>query len=471
MIRSSFLVAAALLSAQAALAQGLPPSPGNLIVLRVGDGAATLTSAAAPIFFDEYTPAGTLVQSIPVPADAASQPVGQYRCTIRGSAASHGRLTRSTNGIYFTAVGFDADAGTPRTNYEQVAANVVPRVVALLDITGNVNTSTGLTDAYDAAEIRSAVTDDGINLWTAGSSGGVRYATYGATTSTLVTGGNPTNLRCVDIFHGDVYASTGSSGGVGLIQVDTGLPTGSGVPQAYLPGFPNSNAGSSYDFYFANPHTVYVADDGSLDPGIQKYELIGGVWTWQYTLGIVGQVARGLSGYTQNGVTTLWATSQVGFSSGNGNDLIMVVDTGAGSTANVLTSAAPGSMFRGVRYYDVPTSLQRLNGLACGSADIKASGSGQIGTDVFLDVTHPVGFPLIYLGTTNLSAPLCSCTVLTDLGLLTSSGSFTLQIPNDTALVGATVYAQGIDVFDPAAASCPILSFATVTDGYAITMQ
>lgn len=40
---------------------------GNLVVYRVGDGSAALTANATAVFLDEYTPAGVLVQSIPMP--------------------------------------------------------------------------------------------------------------------------------------------------------------------------------------------------------------------------------------------------------------------------------------------------------------------------------------------------------------------------------------------------------------------
>ena len=40
---------------------------GNVAVVRVGDGAAALSSAATPVFVAEYTPAGTLVQTIALP--------------------------------------------------------------------------------------------------------------------------------------------------------------------------------------------------------------------------------------------------------------------------------------------------------------------------------------------------------------------------------------------------------------------
>src|SRR4051812_26897120 len=40
---------------------------GDLLIYRVGDGSVSLTNGGNPIFLDEYTPSGTLVQSIEMP--------------------------------------------------------------------------------------------------------------------------------------------------------------------------------------------------------------------------------------------------------------------------------------------------------------------------------------------------------------------------------------------------------------------
>lgn len=42
-------------------------TPGNLVVVRIGDGSAALTSAGTAVFLDEYTPAGVFVQAVAMP--------------------------------------------------------------------------------------------------------------------------------------------------------------------------------------------------------------------------------------------------------------------------------------------------------------------------------------------------------------------------------------------------------------------
>src|SRR6185369_8472806 len=49
------------------LLTALPFVGGDLVVYRVGDGAAALSNGGNPIFLDEYSPNGTLVQSIEMP--------------------------------------------------------------------------------------------------------------------------------------------------------------------------------------------------------------------------------------------------------------------------------------------------------------------------------------------------------------------------------------------------------------------
>lgn len=50
-------------------------TPGNLVIYRVGDGANTLTNTGNAVFLDEYTTAGVLVQSVPMPTTASGSNV------------------------------------------------------------------------------------------------------------------------------------------------------------------------------------------------------------------------------------------------------------------------------------------------------------------------------------------------------------------------------------------------------------
>ncbi|MBU6221810.1 MAG: hypothetical protein KGR24_03585, partial [Planctomycetes bacterium] len=52
-----------------------PITPGNLVIYRVGTGASALSTTGAAVFLDEYTTAGSLVQTITVPTTGSTQMV------------------------------------------------------------------------------------------------------------------------------------------------------------------------------------------------------------------------------------------------------------------------------------------------------------------------------------------------------------------------------------------------------------
>ena len=83
---------------------------GNLVVYRVGDGAA-LSGSAAAVFLDEYTTGGALVQSIAMPTTV--QNTGNRALTASGTATSEGELTRSLDGQYLVAAGYNVQSAPP----------------------------------------------------------------------------------------------------------------------------------------------------------------------------------------------------------------------------------------------------------------------------------------------------------------------------------------------------------------------
>src|SRR5687767_9364728 len=109
---------------------------GNIVVCRVGNGSGTLTSAAWPVFLDEFTPNGTLVQSIPMPTLASG--LNKFR-TFSGNTGFLGQLTLSTNGQYLGLAGFNAPVGT--TGISTSTTATWPRVIGLINYDGTINTS------------------------------------------------------------------------------------------------------------------------------------------------------------------------------------------------------------------------------------------------------------------------------------------------------------------------------------------
>ncbi len=470
---SVILPLVAALAASSATAQQ-PIAFGNIVVMRVGDGTAALGSTATPMFLDEYTPAGVLAQTIALPTAASglNRPIG-----VRGTATSEGFLNISANGLYLLATGYDVTPGA--TGFATAAAATVNRVIARVDFLGNVDTTTALTDAYSAGNPRCVVSDDGNQFWISGtavSDGGVRYvANVGDTTCLGLNAGAPTNCRNIGIFDGQLYITSSSGNFHGVCTVGDGLPTGSGQPITVLPGFPTALTAaneSTYDFFFADPFTVYAADDRTgaapEDGGIQKWTFDGLTWTKQYTFKLSATAAasgaRGVTGHVVDGVTTLWATDTA-----TASNLVTITDTGPSSAVTVLVPGTTNTSLRGVRYYPKPSTLTRLIG-GCGQADIKAFGNGEIGTDVRTKLVNTQVIPIIGYGTQALSFPLCTgCTLLHDFAFIVVGDQHTLSLPNSPGLIGVSILIQGIDFIAPGGCTSPL--FMTLTDGYALTLQ
>lgn len=478
------VLAAAIAFGATAEAQGF--TIGNVVVVRVGDGSAALGAAAAPVFLDEYTATGTFVQSLALPI----APSGNQRAiTVRGNATSEAYLNVSVNGAFLTMCGYDAAPGSASALTQDATATTTNRVIARIDLNGTIDTSTALTDAYSGAggNPRSVISDDGSRFWIAGTSGtegGVRFvANLGDTTALGLNGGSPTNIRCINVFDGQLYVSSASGVSLGINQYGDQLPTTPGQIVSQLPGFPTTGgtqAASAYDFFFADPNTLYVADDNAVAStvgGIQKWVNTGGTWTLAYRLQLGGPGAstacRGLTGFVRDGITTLWGTANTSNTGGAATQLITVTDTGPNSTVVSLATSPLNTAFRGLRFLAKPTTLQRIPA-ACGTAGIKVSGNGEIGTVVRTTILTPSAIPFVGYGLAPLGVPLCGCTLVTDFvssGLLFAGATSELALPNSASALGAQVYIQGLDLDVFAAPGCLGLPLFTLTDGFTFTAQ
>ncbi len=336
------------LSAGRTEAAFLVPTPGNLVVYRVGDGGAALTNGATSVFVDEYrTTAGqsSPVQSIAMPTVVSGS---NRRLTSSGTATSEGGIT-SYNG-YITVTGYDAAVGTAAIAGTSTAT--VNRVVGVIDLNGNINTSTAFTTAYSGNNIRSAVTD-GTTVWASGASGatgGLWSTTVGTVGTGTQVSTTVTNLRYTNIADGQLYASS-QSGAFRMAGVGTGLPTTSGQTITNLPGLPTST-GSPYGFFFADLDgtagidTLYLANDDA--SGLQKYALASGTWTLKGNLGVAADAFRGLTGTVDvNGIVSLYAVRA-------GSSIVSLTDSGgynasfSSSTFTTIATAGTNQAFRGI---------------------------------------------------------------------------------------------------------------------------
>jgi hypothetical protein len=77
--------------------------PGDIVVYRVGSGTGSLVSTGNAVFLDEFTPTGTLVQSIPLPTTASGLNKPLF---ASGTATSEGFLTLSADSQYLLLTGY-----------------------------------------------------------------------------------------------------------------------------------------------------------------------------------------------------------------------------------------------------------------------------------------------------------------------------------------------------------------------------
>jgi hypothetical protein len=360
-------------------ASAAPFTSSSLVVSRIGDGAAALSGSTAAVFLDEFTTAGSLVQSIAIPAANSG---ANFALTIGGTTTSAGQLTRSVDQRYLTIGGTNAPANTSGANNN---GDFRGRTIARVGGGGVANTSTRFE--MGGTTLRSVASTDGTSLWMAsdiGSNiGGVRALSFGSTTPGTRLNDATTNIRTVNIFNGQLYI--GSSTGVpapsdfrGVSAVGTGLPTTTGQTFSLLPGMgrlgtgaDNGNTDSTYDFYFADANTLYVTDDDTTAPasgGLQKWTLNAGTWTKQWTVNAdMSTGMRSITGQvTPNGVQLYAITSETTL-----NRLVSVFDIGSGTpTVAVVATAPTNTIFRGVEFAPVPEPSTILIGFVLAGAGV-----------------------------------------------------------------------------------------------------
>lgn len=322
------LTATAALFLFAAVAQA-QFTPGDLVVLRVGDGVNALTNNTGPSSLLELGTSGTVIGS-PV-----NIPSGSGGLQISGSATSEGQLVLNADGTSLTVAGYVPPFGGSGSLSSRSAANA-PRGYVTVDYNRTVSAVTTLTGTYSGNNIRSGFVS-GSGAWFAGSSGsgsGVEY--YNGTSSLRIENAN---TRVLGFYGGNLYFSTGS-GTQGIYRY-SGLPTSATPATAFLTGIAGQGT-SPYDFVLSpDGNTLYVADDAI---GVQKFSLISGSWTFDYnfTDGLSANAAYGLavdfSGANPviywTSPTSIWATT----------------DTGSGTTGTSILTAGANYAFRGLEF-------------------------------------------------------------------------------------------------------------------------
>ena len=352
---------------------------GNVVVERVGNGTTALSSAATAVSVIEMNTAGVTQQQL----DMATS--GSTQVTDSGSATSNGYLNMY-NGLLAVS-GYNAASGTASV------ASSNTKVGTVIGSDGNVSTATRTlfptsgTMPFNGNNFRSMIATGANTFYASGtgsgtpSTGGVWYANNGSFTQISSTAtGQPTNMRNVEIYGGNLYTSSAASTGNGVWQIGTGLATTAGQTNTLL-----INAGtgaSTYGFVLFDTNSdgtndlAYLADDRTTaGGGLQKWVLTGGTWTNSWSVLVNGTGAtsttagtgfagiRGLTGTWDalNGAQLFATTTET-----SNNRVIAFSDTGSTPTSFTnLASAGTNYAFRGVDLTAVPApGAAALVGLA-----------------------------------------------------------------------------------------------------------
>lgn len=335
---------------------------GNILTLRVGEvGGTALTTNSAPVFIDEYTTTGTLVQSVPMPFVNSGS---NRKFTMSGTSTTEGFLNLSPDGQYLTFGGYDNIPGV--SGISSTTATGTNRIVARVTQNGTINTSTRISDGYDGNSIRSAATVDGSAFWTggAGTGGGTRYVALGASTSTQVST-TTVNTRGTAIYNSQLYSSA-QSVNIGISTVGSGLPTTTGNTHTILSGTTsNTELVDPRGFVFADvddngtPDVMYVADASTATTqGVVKFSNTGGVWTKRGNLpNPSGRTVHGIGVQVVGGNRVLYIC--LGTVSSPANEIYKFTDNSS-VTANITSSGTDIIVASGSPIITSPASTQVL---------------------------------------------------------------------------------------------------------------
>jgi hypothetical protein len=328
------MLAAAACAAFAGSVTAAPLTTGNVLVVRIGSGAAPMTGAAE-IFLDEYTPSGTLVQSFPVPS------TGVDACTIGSGTTTEGNICASPDGNFYTVGGYAHPAGS--TGQTAVTVN---RTVARLTKAGVVDTTTHMdTTLTSTGSLRDTVTDNGNRFWISTEDRGVVFlGTFGATQSGVQLNSVRTNLRGIGIYNGQLYADSGSIPVRGPSTVGTGLPTTFDQPVTLLPGFPTDNTRTPFNFQFESPTRVWESNSVTGFRGVQDWNLSGGTWS----LGAGTPVTIAAPTNVNVTVGMDGANPAIFASTGTTIEKMARPAPGVAGTFSVIATAATNTIFRGL---------------------------------------------------------------------------------------------------------------------------
>jgi hypothetical protein len=347
--------------------------PGQLAVLRAGNGVVDLGLKQAPIFVDQYDPNNVGNDNVSGPQLTVAIPTaGDYSTPAKsplffnGQAATEGAMTRSADRTVLTWAGYanpiGSSPGTPSSQpFDRGFCTIDAFTNYLLIYKGQ--------DWYGGAVLKTnprGIASDGTNFWGSGGTDGNELYTPGNDPFQFQSIANST--RSVKIINNTLFTSINSGDSIpfyppGIYNfIDDSqnlfpLPDASAGLNLVIPVVASYTAINGFDI---NPQQTiaYVADTVG---GVQKYVKAGGVWNFAYNFfiptNILANFAPGTGCYDltvdwSGSNAVIYATTTDGYGGNvNSNRVVQIVDTNANAAVTTIAQCySIQEAFRGIAF-------------------------------------------------------------------------------------------------------------------------
>jgi hypothetical protein len=312
-------------------------------------------SASAPVSILRIGSDGTTTAppiAMPVAKNGNHQPF-----TLDWNFTGRGALDRSPDGRFVAAAGFGIPPGFEQPGY--APSSVVPRVLARIDASGNVDTTTTTGASLDRRSVASVV-HDGIGFWTHDSSAGstgLIYVPFGGASATAI--------------ESDVTFVTHAAG---ALFVARDLPRERELIVSRANGFPRSAAASIKlftGFYSGRItgivplavqggeiDTIYVAYASAANGTLHRFTKSGATWTGTPVTADLKDYEwiRHITGEIVAGDVHLYATYEQPYSQTIYSRVVALIDKGGraaaitGKTILQTTSTAQKKRLEGIAF-------------------------------------------------------------------------------------------------------------------------
>lgn len=323
-------------------------SPTNLIVLRLGDGAESLSSRGNSIFLDQFTTNGVFSGTLPIPNN------GSNALILSGTASSEGSLTRSADGRLLTLAGYNvalSNSAALSASLANSTAASAPRAAAAVDLLGGTFLAGITTNQFNKNNIRSAASDGRGNYWASGATSGVLY--FDNEDPYLVETNIVNSVTLQPVGNELILSTSKSAPGLYSIPMST-----DGV-QAPALVFSTGIGSSPCAFAFSPDGLIaYVADDTLAGRGgVQRWTFANGAWTLAYAFSaLTNSGARGLAIDFSGTRPIVFATTAEAAT----NRLVSLADSGPDAPLTTLATAGVNQIFRGVVFGPAAAMAPRL---------------------------------------------------------------------------------------------------------------